>query len=84
MKEDGLKGPLNKFFDESDLQEIVERTELNIGDVIFFGAGEKSLVCNYMGKFRNYLAELMELAKSDEIAFCWITDFPIFEEDEVT
>ncbi len=84
MKEDGLKGPLNKFFEESDLQEIVERTELEVGDVIFFGAGERDLVCNYMGRFRVYLAELLELQDPTKISFCWITDFPIFEKDEVT
>jgi aspartyl-tRNA synthetase len=28
MKEDGLKGPLNKFFSEADLDEIVKRTDL--------------------------------------------------------
>lgn len=84
MKEDGLKGPLNKFFDEKDLQEIVERTGLVEGDVIFFGAGERDLVCNYMGRFRVYLAELLELQDPTKISFCWITDFPIFEKDEVT
>lgn len=84
MKEDGLKGPLNKFFEESDLQEIVERTELKVWDVIFFGAWERDLVCNYMGRFRVYLAELLELQDPTKIAFCWITDFPIFEKDEVT
>lgn len=84
MKEDGLKGPLNKFFEESDLQEIVDRTELVEWDVIFFGAGERDLVCNYMGRFRVYLAELLELQDPTKISFCWITDFPIFEKDETT
>jgi len=84
MKEDGLKWPLNKFFSEADLQEMVDITKLEVGDVIFFGAWEKKVVQNYMWKFRNYLAELMNLASDDEISFCWITDFPIFEEDEVT
>ena len=84
MKEEGLKGPLNKFFSEEDLQEIVRRTDLKIGDVIFFGAGEKKLVCNYMGRFRTYIADLMKLADNTEISFCWITDFPIFEKDEAT
>ncbi len=84
MKEDGLKGPLNKFFEESDLQEIVERTGLVEWDVIFFGAGERDLVCNYMGRFRVYLAELLELQDPTKISFCWITNFPIFEKDEVT
>jgi aspartyl-tRNA synthetase len=36
MKEDGLKGPLNKFFSEEDLAEIVSRTNLQTGDVVFF------------------------------------------------
>lgn len=51
---------------------------------MFFGAGEAALVCNYMGRFRNYLADIMNLRNNDQIAFCWITDFPIFEQDEVT
>lgn len=38
MKEDGLKGPLGKFFTEKDLEEIVARTGLQVGDVVFFGA----------------------------------------------
>ena len=84
MKEDGLKGPLNKFFTEKDLEEIVELTHLEVGDVVFFWAGEKNVVCNYMGKFRVHLAELLELADKDTLAFCWVTDFPMFEQDEIT
>lgn len=36
MKEDGLKGPLTKFFSEEDLEEIVKSTELEVGDVDFW------------------------------------------------
>ena len=90
MKEDGLKGPLNKFFSESDLAEIVERTELKTGDVIFFWAADKETVCDYMGKFRVHLSELIdEITKGEFIdknilAFAWITDFPMFEINEIT
>jgi len=84
MKEDGLKWPLNKFFSEEDLQEIVNKTKLEVGDVVFFWAGEKKIVQGYMWKFRNYLAEIMKLASDDEISFCWVTNFPIFEQDEIT
>jgi aspartyl-tRNA synthetase len=38
MQEDGLKGPLNKFFSEEDLAEIIKVTELEVGDAVFFGA----------------------------------------------
>lgn len=84
MKEDGLKWPLCKFFQDADLAELVERTGLKAGDVIFFGAGERNLVCSYMGKFRNHLADMMNLRDNSQLSFTWITDFPMFEADEVT
>ncbi|ATU05186.1 aspartate--tRNA ligase [Candidatus Gracilibacteria bacterium HOT-871] len=85
MKEDGLKGPLNKFFTESDLQEIIDRVGLKVGDVVFFGAGEKDTVLSYMGKFRIHLASIIEgLIPENLLAFSWITDFPFFEESDIT
>ena len=82
MKEDGLKGPLAKFFTEDDIQAIVERCELEIGDAVFFGAGEKKLVWDYMGRFRIYLAEIMEIIPKDTFEFLWVMDFPMFEVED--
>ena len=79
MKEDGLKGPLTKFFSKEDLKEIIDRCEIKVGDVVFFGAGEKKIVLDYMGRFRLYLAELMDIINKDEYRFVWIVDFPMFE-----
>jgi len=79
MKEDGLKGPLTKFFKEEDLQEMIKVSDLQVGDVIFFGAGEKSLVLDYMGRFRIYLAELMDIIPADTFEFVWVVDFDMFE-----
>ncbi len=82
MKEDGLKGPLAKFFTEDDLQAIVDRCELKLGDAVFFGAGEKKLVLDYMGRFRIYLAEIMEIIPQDVFEFLWVMDFPMFEVED--
>ncbi len=82
MKEDGLKGPLTKFFTEEDLNAIVERCELAVGDVVFFGAGEKKVVLDYMGRFRLYLAEIMEIIPKDVFEFLWVVDFPMFEVED--
>jgi aspartyl-tRNA synthetase len=79
MKEDGLKGPLTKFFSEADLEEIVKRTELEVGDVVFFGAGDKKTVLDYMGRFRLFLAEQMDIIPKDAYEFLWVVDFPMFE-----
>lgn len=82
MKEDGLKGPLTKFFSEADLEEIIKVTELQEGDVVFFGAGHKKVVWDYMGRFRLYLAEQMEIVPKDVYEFLWVVDFPMFEVEE--
>ncbi len=82
MKEDGLKGPLTKFFTEDDLQEIIKVTDMKVGDVVFFGAGDKKLVLDYMGRFRIYLAELMDIIPEDVFEFVWVVDFPMFEVEE--
>ncbi len=82
MKEDGLKGPLTKFFEESDLESIVKTTELEVGDVVFFGAGDKKTVWDYMGRFRLYLAEQMDIIPKDTYEFIWVVDFPMFEVED--
>ncbi len=84
MKEEGLKGPLTKFFSEEDLQEIISTCELEVGDVVFFGAGPKKLVFDYMGRFRIFLAEheKMNLIDQDRYEFVWVVDFPMFEVED--
>ncbi|MGB2552408.1 aspartate--tRNA ligase [Campylobacter sp. MOP51] len=82
MKEDGLKGPLCKFFEEKDLQEIVDRCQLKLGDVVFFGAGKKKIVLDYMGRFRIFLAEQMRIIDQDRMEFLWVLDFPMFEQND--
>jgi aspartyl-tRNA synthetase len=82
MKEDGLKGPLTKFFSESDLEEIVKATQLEVGDVVFFGAGAKKVVWDYMGRFRLFLANEMNIVPADALEFLWVVDFPMFEVED--
>ena len=82
MKEDGLKGPLTKFFSEADLEEIVKVTNLEVGDVVFFGAGDKKTVWDYMGRFRLFLAAEMNIIPKDTYEFLWVVDFPMFEVED--
>lgn len=81
-KEDGLKGPLVKFFNQIELEEIVKRCNLKVGDVVFFGAGKKKLVLDYMGRFRIFLANEMGLIDESKMEFLWVVDFPMFEEND--
>lgn len=84
MKEDGLKGPLIKFFSEEDIALLVQRLEMSVGDVVFFGAGDKKTVWDYMGRFRNFIAEheKMNLVDENAFEFVWVVDFPMFEVED--
>lgn len=82
VKEDGLKGPLVKFFEKSELDELISRCELKVGDVVFFGAGKKKTVLDYMGRFRIFLAEQLDIIDPDALEFLWVVDFPMFEQND--
>ena len=81
VKEDGLKGPLVKFMSETSLNKLLDLTKPEVGDIIFFGAGDKKVVLDYMGRLRVKIANDMNLIK-DEFKFVWVVDFPMFEADE--
>ncbi|HEC1785622.1 TPA: aspartate--tRNA ligase [Campylobacter lari] len=82
MKEDGPKGPLCKFFSEEDLNALIQRCELEVGDVVFFGAGIKKTVLDYMGRFRLFLADEMKIIDENKLEFLWVIDFPMFEQND--
>lgn len=82
VKKDGLKGPLCKFFSEEDLNELSKRCELEVGDVVFFGAGAKKTVLDYMGRFRIFLANELKLIDPNALEFLWVVDFPMFEQND--
>lgn len=82
MKEDGLKGPLLKFMSEASIAELIKRAGLETDDIIFFGAGAKKTVLDYMGRLRIEVANKMNLANPDELNFLWVLDFEMFEVEE--
>ena len=50
-----------------------------MGDIVFFGAGEYKIVCKVLGQVRLACRDRFELVNKDDIAFCWVTDFPMYE-----
>ncbi|BEG56876.1 Aspartyl-tRNA synthetase AspS [Helicobacter sp. NHP21005] len=82
MKAEGPKGPLVKFLEPNALKELLERTEAKEGDLLFFGAGEKAVVLDYMGRLRLKLGQDLNLIDPDAYNFLWVVDFPMFERVE--
>ncbi len=78
------KGPVGKFFSEMALQAIMKITNADIGDSIFMSCSKKSDIYEIMSKSRDKIAQDLEIIDKNSFAFCWITDFPIFELDKET
>ena len=65
--------------------ELVKKAgDINDGDAMFFLADKEKSVVNIGGHVVRELAEQLELLDKDVFKFCWIVDFPMFEEDEET
>ena len=76
------KSPILKFMKPEEIQAVKERTGAKDGDAVFFGADKREKVNKVLGQLRIKFAEHFNLAKSDEVALCWIVDFPFYEWDE--
>lgn len=77
-----LEGPLKKFLSQVELDEIITLTDIEVGDIVYFGAGQKDIVWDYMGRLRVKIAEDMGLIDQSSFAPLWVTMFPMFEKIE--
>ena len=78
-----MNGPIAKFFAEAaDTQAILDLTQGEPGDILFFVADKPQVVAAALGELRVNLAKAHQLFDEDALAFVWITDWPLFEYDE--
>jgi len=78
------KGPVGKFFSSDSIQEIMKISNAEVGDSIFLACGKKNEIENILSLAREKIANELNLINHDTFAFCWIIDYPMFEEDEQT
>ena len=79
MTSEGPKSPILKFLSKQDIATILEKTEAQTGDIIFFGADSFEVVCESLDKVRLALRDKLNIVDDNELAFLWVTDFPMFE-----
>lgn len=83
VSEDGVSGPIAKFFSEGDLaSNLLEAMDAETGDLLLFVADETKVVFDALGALRNHLGRALDLIDNEELAFVWITDWPLLEYDE--
>ena len=78
---DGLQSPILKFLPDQAISQLMERTDANNGDLIFFGAGSAHIVNESMAAVRVRAGRDMGLVEEGWRPL-WIVDFPMFERDD--
>ncbi|MDD1502241.1 MULTISPECIES: aspartate--tRNA ligase [unclassified Lysinibacillus] len=82
VTEEGLNGPIAKFFDEALATALIERMKAEVGDILVFVADKASVVAASLGALRTKLGQDLGLIDESEFAFLWITDWPLLEYSE--
>lgn len=78
----GLQSPIIKFLSNESLEKIIQKTQAQDGDLIFFGAGSTKVVNESMGQLRVKIGHEHGLKHgyfSRSWRLLWVTDFPMFE-----
>ena len=78
----GWTSPIYKFLSADEVKKINEKMKAAEGDTIFFVADVPRVVHDSLGNLRLHLAKKLNLYKTDDLAFAWITDFPLMEYSE--
>ena len=74
----GLQSPIVKFLPEDVLKDMLETTEAENGDLLFFGAGDTTVVNDALGHLRVKLGHDLNLIAEGDHRFVWVVDFPMF------
>ena len=86
--EDGQwKSPIVKFFSEEEKQALIDKLEIEEGDLILFAADQWLTACEILGHIRLYAAEILKkdgklTIDPDRFDFLWVIEFPLLAFDK--
>ena len=85
IQEDGTyKSSVDKFYDQSDLENWANKAAAKQGDILFILSGDKDKVRTQLGALRVHVADNLGLKNPEEFKPLWVVDFPLLEWDEET
>jgi len=87
LKDGAFAGPIAKFLSDAQKAEITAITGVKEGETLFFICDDKKNDTEKKaGMIRTWLAqkEQLDLIRDDSFEFCFVVDFPMYENDEET
>ncbi|MGF7392234.1 aspartate--tRNA ligase [Staphylococcus haemolyticus] len=80
--DDGLSGPIARFFEDSNVATLKDLTQAESGDLVMFVADKPNVVAQSLGALRIKIAKELGLIDENKLNFLWVTDWPLLEYDE--
>lgn len=79
IRENEWQSPIAKFLSDEERENLKRKLHLEVGDIVFFQAGEPDMVNAALGNLRLRVGEDMGLIDHNAMNLLWVTDFPMFE-----
>lgn len=81
IRQNEISSPIAKFFTPEQLNGIIQKMQGEVGDILLFVADKKKVVHDSLGKLRLAIGKKLNLFDPQEMKFCWVVKFPLFEKN---
>ncbi|MDY0128166.1 MAG: aspartate--tRNA ligase [Candidatus Cloacimonadaceae bacterium] len=82
VAESGLETGISKFLSPDEASGMIQAAKAQPGDLLAIVADSYDVTSKVLAYLRNQLAKDLKLYDPKALAFCWITDFPLFMPSE--
>ncbi|MDQ3779775.1 MAG: aspartate--tRNA ligase [Chloroflexota bacterium] len=82
VRNDGIRSPIARFLSDTELAALTTGLGAAVGDLILAVADTPAIVAKALSALRDEVGERLGLADPNELAYCWITEFPLLEWDD--
>lgn len=81
---DEIASSVNKFFTQEQLKDILKVFDAKVGDLVLIVSDRPKVVFDSLGFLRRDIAKKLGMLDPHVYNLLWVTDFPMFEQDEET
>jgi len=82
VNENDLQSPIIKFLGEDIAAGIINTTNAQVGDIVFFSAADYATANKALDAVRQELGKMLRLINPKELRPAWVIDFPMFEKTD--
>ncbi len=79
-----FSGSFVKAMNENEQKDFIETFEIKENDAVFIVGDSEKMAVKIAGALRNRIGEKLNLIDKNKVEFCWVVDFPFYEENEET